>query len=141
LHAGRCVAFELSTAAAFHLFRAVEAATKAYILLVRGTPVTKDEKRFGLGGYATLLRKKEFAVDERITESLAQLTRLHRNPTIHPESPITSAEIIGTMGMVVSVIEVLALDSERRKTTPQIPLSQMLPDGSVTEADMKALHD
>jgi len=132
--AGRCVAFELATAAAFHLYRAAEAATKAYILAVRGTPVTAEEKKHGMGGYANLLKKRSLGVDERIYTSLAQLTRLHRNPSIHPDQRISNAEVIGTMGMVVSVIEVMVLDMDRRQNTPQIPLSQILPDDSLQEA-------
>lgn len=143
LHAaGRCVAFELPTAAAFHLYRAAEAATKVYILAVRGTPVSDTERKRGLGGYANCLKQRDLNVDERIYTSLEQLVRLHRNPGIHPDQHISSAEVIGTIGMVVSVIEVMALDMERREKTPEIPLSKVLPDDSKIELpdpEVKAL--
>jgi hypothetical protein len=131
--AGRCVAFELPTAAAFHLYRAAEAATKAYILFVRGTPVNEAERKRGMGGYANCLKQKDLCVDERIYTSLEQLVRLHRNPSIHPDQHISSAEVIGTIGMVVSVIEVMALDMDRRQNTPEVPLSEFLPDDLIKE--------
>ena len=138
--AGRCVAFELPTAAAFHLYRSVEAATKTYIFAVRGTPVTDSEKKRGLGGFANILRQKNLYVDERIYTSVEQLVRLHRNPSIHPDRHISNAEVIGTMGMVVSVIEVMALDMDRRINTPSVPLSEILPDDSILPSGEDVNH-
>ena len=93
--------------------------------------MTEAEKKRGLGGYANLLKQKALHVDERIYTSLEQLVRLHRNPSIHPEQHISNAEVIGTIGMVVSVIEVMALDMDRRVKSPDTPLSEILPDDSV----------
>ena len=69
--AGKCIAFQVSTAAAFHIFRAVEAVAKIYVEIVRGTPPTDKEKRFGLGGFARIL--VEHGADERVTNSVPQL--------------------------------------------------------------------
>jgi hypothetical protein len=126
--AGRCVAFEVPTAAAFHLFRATEATAKAYILAVRGTPVTAKEKNKGLGGYKAIL--ESLKVDDRILNALEQLVKLHRNPTIHPDVHVTNEEVRATLGMVESVISVMALDMRRRKETPTIPLDALLPPPS-----------
>lgn len=123
--AGRCVAFEVPTAAAFHLFRATEAAAKSYILAVRGVPVTDKEKNLGLGGYKKII--EGLGVDARITSALEQLVKLHRNPTIHPEYHVSNDEVLATLGMVESVIRVLAIDMQRRIDTPDIPLSVFIP--------------
>jgi hypothetical protein len=126
--AGKCVAFELPTAAAFHLYRATEAAAKHYIDRVRGAAVTEKEKRLGLGGFAKIMI--ELGVDERISTSVIQLTKLHRNPAIHPDHHISTDEVISILGIVQSVIQVMALDMHRRDNIPDVPLLEVLPDDS-----------
>lgn len=123
--AGRCIAFEVPTAAAFHLFRATEAAAKSYILAVRNKPVTRKEQNLGLGGYKKILEKE--GIDDRILASLNQLITLHRNPTIHPEKPVSNEEVLATLGMVESVITIMALDIRRRSETPTLSLDEFLP--------------
>ena len=128
--AGRCMAFELPTAAAFHLFRAVEAMVCSYGEFVRGKPFSYSEKKKGLGGYANCLKEKRLKVNERIINAIEQLSLLHRNPTMHPEWHISNTELLVTVGLVVSVIEIAALDWKRRKETPDTPLTDLLPDDS-----------
>lgn len=126
--AGRCMAFELPTAAAFHLFRAAEAMVCSYCEFVRRKAFTQPEKKNGLGGYANLLKQKSLAVDERIYTAIEQLAGLHRNPTMHPEMHLSIAEIHATVGMAVSVIETIAIDWVRRRDNPSVTLEQLLPD-------------
>jgi hypothetical protein len=130
----RCLAFELPTAAAFHFFRAVEAMAKSYGEFVRAKPFSEREKRGGLGSYSNLLKETSLAVDQRITNAIDQLAGLHRNPTMHPGWHISKVEILATLGMSVSVIETMALDWNRRKNTPDIPLVEILPDDSKATA-------
>jgi hypothetical protein len=132
--AARCMAFELPTAAAFHFFRAVEAMVVAYGEFLRQKPFTQSEKKKGLGGIANLLKEKSLGVDVRITNAVEQLALLHRNPTMHPEWHISTTEILVTVGMVVSVIETVALDWNRRTETPQKSLSEFLPEDSRLES-------
>jgi hypothetical protein len=128
--AGRCMAFELPTAAAFHFFRAVEAMVCAYGEFVRDRAFTQHEKKRGLGGYANSLKEKSLHVDLRITTAIEQLALLHRNPTMHPEIHISNTEVRATVGIVVSVIETIAIDWVRRRDTPDTPLTDLLPDDS-----------
>lgn len=132
--AGRCMAFELPTAAAFHLFRAIEAMVGEYGAFVRGKPFTQSERKKGLGGMTNLLKEKSLNVDSRITTTIEQVALLHRNPTMHPEMHISNTEIRVTLGIVVSVIETVAIDWERRKTTPNVPLTDLLPNDSAVFA-------
>lgn len=104
--------------------------TKSYGELVRGKSFTESEKKRGLGGYANLLKEKTLKVDFRITNSIEQIAGLHRNPTMHPEMMISQTEIMAALGMVVSVIETLALDWNRRLTSPNVELTDILPDDS-----------
>ena len=132
--AGRCIAFEVPTAAAFHLFRAAEAGVKSYILAVRGTPVTDKEKNLGLGGYKNIL--EEHGVDQRVLAALDQLIKLHRNPTIHPDVRVSNEEILATLGMVDSLIRIIAIDMERREKTPEKSLDEFLPTIAETQANI-----
>ena len=124
--AGRCIAFELPTAAGFHIFRAVEAVAKQYVLKVRGTSITDKEKRFGLGGYVKILIDQK--VDERVTNAVAQLTKLHRNPAIHPEDHLSLNEAMGILGLAQSCILAMIADMEKREPDPDVSLTKMLPD-------------
>jgi len=130
----RCLAFELPTAAAFHLFRAVEAMVKSYGESIRKKPFTTQEKKRGLGGYANCLKQTSLHVDKRIINSIEQIASLHRNPTMHPDMRISKTEIMSTLGMVISLIETLALDWKRREDTPETPLIDILPDDSKVSA-------
>jgi len=142
LHDGcRCLAFELGTAAAFHFFRAVEAAVCAYGEFVRSKAFTKSERAKGLGGYANCLKQASLGVDARIINSIEQIASLHRNPTMHPEMHISTAEALATFGMTVSVIETIAIDWNRRKTTPDIPLLDILPDDSKVTALLEETNE
>jgi hypothetical protein len=89
---------------------------------------TEKEIKGGLGSYANLLKQTDLKVDKRITNAIEQIASLHRNPTMHPEMHISNTEILATLGMVVSVIETISIDWNRRKTTPNVPLMDILPD-------------
>jgi hypothetical protein len=132
--AGRCIAFELPTAASFHLFRAVEAMVCGYGEFVRRKEFTPGEKRKGLGGYANCLKEGALDVDRRIIGAIEQISSLYRNPTMHPEMHITNEQMFVTLGIAVSVIEIAAIDWIRRKDTPEIPLLEILPNDSATLA-------
>lgn len=101
LQAGRALAFELATACGFHSFRVTEAVIKRY-----WDQVSKDAARPKLetiGNYASELEKNDYG-DKKITESLKQLAKLHRNPLIHPEVILTVEEAIDTLGIARSVV-------------------------------------
>jgi hypothetical protein len=117
-----------ATAAAFHIFRAVEAAVHDYGVYVRDKPFTPREKKGGLGAYANCLKEMALSVDLRITGAIGHIASLYRNPTIHPEMHISNEEVIGTLNIAISVIDLVALDWKRREETPQKLLSEILPD-------------
>jgi hypothetical protein len=49
------------------------------------------------------MEKRNFG-DKKVTESIKQMARLHRNPLIHPEVILSVEEAIDTMGIARSVI-------------------------------------
>lgn len=124
--AGRCIAFEVPTAAAFHIFRAVEAVAKDYVLVMRGFAPTDKEKRGGLGRFVVILN--ENGADERVTSAISQLAKLHRNPTMHPQMFIENTEILATLGMAQSVIQGMIADMEKKQPTPSQSVMVVLPE-------------
>lgn len=109
---GRSLAFELATACGFHIFRVSEAVVKRY-----WDCVSKEQSRPSLetlGNYASEMEKKKFG-DQKVIEALKQMTKLHRNPLIHPEVILTVEEAIETLGIARSVIGAML------RTLPDVP--------------------
>lgn len=102
--AGKCLAFELSTASAFHSFRAVEAVLRVYWDVVSAG--AEHPNLQAIGEYLSQMDAKGIG-DTSVKECLRQLTKLHRNPLIHPERSIELDEAIATFGMCQSCIVAL----------------------------------
>lgn len=101
LEVGRALAFELPTACGFHTFRVTESVVRRYWdIATKGQARPKLE---ALGNFSAELERMQLG-DIRIVESIKQMTKLHRNPLIHPEVILTSEEAIGIIGMARSVI-------------------------------------
>jgi hypothetical protein len=137
--AGKCIAFQVSTAAAFHIFRAVEAVARLYVEVVRGTPPDDKEKRLGLGGFVKILNLN--GADERVTNAISQLAKLHRNPTMHPDIRIDNDEVIATLGMAQSVIQSMVADMETRQSKPMAEIVDVLPTLKQLQIEAEADSD
>lgn len=87
--AGKCISFELSTAAGFHLHRANESILHRYYDAVTGGKPPPDTRN--IGDY--LKKLKEHGVgDARLIAALKDLKDLHRNPLIHPDQSLESVD-------------------------------------------------
>jgi hypothetical protein len=118
LEAGKALAFELGTACGFHTFRVTEAVVKRYWDVVSGgQPRPKLET---LGNYAIEMEKNSFG-DAKIFESIKQITKLHRNPIIHPEYILTVDEALGIVGMAQSIIGAML------NVLPNVPTTNGVP--------------
>lgn len=85
----RCIAFELPTAAGFHLHRANEAVLRRYFDEVAGKD--KRPKTRNMGDY--LRKMEDLGVgDAKVIAVLKSLKDLHRNPLMHPEDAIGSMD-------------------------------------------------
>ena len=98
---GKALAFELATACGFHIFRVTEAVLKRYWDYVSSSAARPSLET--LGSFAIEMEKRNFG-DKKVTESIKQMARLHRNPLIHPEVILSVEEAIDTMGIARSVI-------------------------------------
>ena len=113
--AGKCLAFEMSTAAGFHVLRAAEAVVREYWNAVsKGKPHPKQKN---LGVY--LKRMRDIHIGHpKVLAVLQQIKDLHRNPLAHPEETLTSEQATGLFGIVQSAINAMIEEIPLPKPTP-----------------------
>jgi hypothetical protein len=105
--AGKCLAFDLDTAAGFHVVRATETIIFKYYQAVTGsTPKRKDRN---WGAYVRNLnahKKKEptSKADPKLITLIDQVREHHRNPVIHPEITLTPDEAQSLFSICQAVI-------------------------------------
>jgi len=100
--ATRCIAFELPTAAGFHLHRANESVIGCYWDVVSDGKPRPKEKNMGV--YLRQM-EKENSGDEKIRSALKDIKNLHRNPLIHPEHSLDNVDdAIDLMGAIRAVV-------------------------------------
>lgn len=122
--AARCIAFELPTAAAFHLLRATEAVLRRYFDDKVGKehrPATRNMADFING-----MRTRELG-DKRVIEALQALKDLHRNPLMHPDESLeTVEEAINLYAAVRAAIGYMlqGIDGEQQPVIAPLPLEE-----------------
>lgn len=109
--AARCIAFDLPTATAFHLWRAVESAMREYYDVV-----TAGKARLvDFPTWAHYLREiRNHHGDPAITAVLEQISSLHRNPNSHPEESIEMDEALALWGVAHDAIWAIGTDMVER---------------------------
>jgi hypothetical protein len=85
----RCIAFEVWTAAGFHLHRANETVLRAYWDSV--TNLRERPKSGNMGVYLAELHKLKLG-NESTLNQLKSLKDFHRNPLMHPEQSLESSD-------------------------------------------------
>lgn len=108
---GRCIAFELPTAAGFHAFRALESVVLDYL-----DKLHVQHPNRNLGAYIQLLADN--GADTKVVSSLRLLKDLHRNPLFHPTDNLEIGEDIGVFNLVTTTISALVKDMGNRKLYP-----------------------
>ena len=101
IEAGKALAFDLPTACGFHVFRVTESVLRRYYMEV--TKATVAPKVRNIAVYINSMRQNKCG-DEKILSALKQMSDLHRNPLIHPDSALSTEEAIATLGMSRSVV-------------------------------------
>jgi len=101
---GKCLAFELPTAAGFHILRAVEAIIKAYYKALTGSEWDADhsQSQRNWGRYIDGL--KSAGAKPAITGVLLDIKDNYRNPLMHPEDSLELDEAAALFGIAVSVM-------------------------------------
>lgn len=101
---GRALAYELPTACGFHTFRVTESVVRRY--WDTASEGKERPKLQTLGNFAAEMEKQKIG-DDKVIEAIKQMTKLHRNPLIHPEVILSVEEAIGIIGMARSVIAMM----------------------------------
>jgi hypothetical protein len=85
----RCIAFELPTAAGFHLHRAHESVLRVYWDCVTGGEDRPEENNMGV--YLRELDKREKG-KKAVRSHLRSIKDFHRNPLMHPEQSLEDVD-------------------------------------------------
>ena len=99
--AGKCLAFSLGSAAAYHLFAALESVLREYYDKLSGN--APRPKNPSMGAYLGELSELP-SVDKKLLAALWQVKDLHRNPSIHFEALLTPGQALTLVGMIHSAI-------------------------------------
>jgi hypothetical protein len=110
--AGRCLAFEVATAAAFHIWRTLDSVLQRYVVVVTG----KRPKSRNWGAYIKALGTA--GADQKITSVLTQIKDLYRNPIIHPDERLENDKALSLIGIAESAIGSIIADIVARRGRP-----------------------
>jgi hypothetical protein len=103
--AAKCIAFDLPTAAGFHLHRTNEAVLRRYFDHVAGAEHRPETRN--MGDYLKKMNDLKVG-DKKVKAALRDLKDLHRNPLMHPEDHIASvSDAIGLMGGVQAAMSLM----------------------------------
>lgn len=105
VEAARCIAFELPTAAAFHLMRATEAVLRVFYISV----VRRGRRARMWGEILTDLRKKCAGKAHAVLlNHLDHIRQAFRNPTQHPDARYDIHEVQDLWSLVVDAVNRMA---------------------------------
>lgn len=100
--AGKCLAFEVSTASAFHMWRAVESVMDSYHHALRGKTFLEAEVVRNWARYIEAL--VDAKAEKKITSFLDHIREEYHNPISHPDDTLELDEAFGLFGAALSVI-------------------------------------
>jgi hypothetical protein len=120
--AGRCLAFDIPTAAAFHIIRATESVIREYYQLILGS-LPKMKMR-NWGAYIRNLQTSGKA-DAGVIAILNHIKETYRNPILHPESVVSLEESQIIVSLCASAITQMVLKiSDGRLSIAKAALAQ-----------------
>ena len=129
--AGRCLAFGLPTAAAFHLSRAIETGMNQYYEALAGRPFDLKDAARNWAVKTTALA--DSGADVKITEFLVHIRKAYRNPITHPDVILDPGEAFGFLSQAISIIS-LMLEAVKKISEEKQPLL-----GGLYDPDLSAL--
>jgi hypothetical protein len=101
--AGKCLAYELSTGCAFHLWRAVETVIELYYEKLTGKTFEVAKIPRNWGAYIKALEVA--GADAKVTSFLDHIRDKYRNPQTHPTVKVELNEAQGLFGVAMSSID------------------------------------
>jgi hypothetical protein len=113
--AGKCLVYERSTAAGFHILRSIELTIRQYLVSLPGF-VMPPLNRQNWGEYLRLL--KDNGAPREVTDHLHNIKDNYRNPLMHPEDTMDADEAVSIFGIAQSMNEMLVTDMLKRSLIP-----------------------
>lgn len=98
--AGKCLAFNIDTAAGIHILKAVESLVRAYHAKVTGRTLVVKSRNWG----AYIRDLNNSGADQRVTAYLQHIKDFYRNPIMHPEVKLTPEEAFSLFNASLSAI-------------------------------------
>jgi hypothetical protein len=131
--AGKCLAFEVPTAAAFHIHRATETVLRRYWNVVAASQAKPKQRNIGV--YLNAMKRLKCG-DEKVIAALSQMKDLHRNPIIHPDESLDMQEAIALVGIANSVVAAMLKEiPDAEPGQPELPgIGSAANDLTVVEA-------
>lgn len=109
--AGKCLVYERSTSAGFHILRSVELTIRQYLAAIPGFTMPPLNRQ-NWGEYLDLL-KKNGAIKE-VTDHLYNIKDNYRNPLMHPEDTLEMDEAVSLFSVSQAMNEMLVRDMKKR---------------------------
>jgi hypothetical protein len=103
----RCLAFECSTAAAFHLMRGTEAALRDYYCVIVKRGRLEPRKR-QWGPMLERLEARSKPPPASLMVALDNIRKHYRNPTQHPDAIYDNEQAQDLLGLCIPVIHQMA---------------------------------
>ena len=100
IEAGKCIAFERSTAAAFHLLRGTEAVLRDFYCSI----VKRNRAKLMWGPMVESLRKRKQPPPLPLLDNLDNIRRSFRNPTQHPDKRYDIQEVQDLFGLCIDIV-------------------------------------
>ena len=119
--AGKCLAYEVPTACAFHLWRAIETVMCAYYERLTGQTVDDANIRSNWDAYIKALTTAK--ADSKITQFLDHIRKEYRNPQTHPNENVSVSQAFGLFGVASSSISQMILEIQKLPVRPAIALA------------------
>jgi hypothetical protein len=108
---GKCLVYDRSTAAGFHMLRSVELTIRQYLLAIPGF-IMPPLNRQNWGQYLDLL--KQHSAGRDVTDHLYNIKDNYRNPLMHPEDTLEIDEAVSLFALCQSMNEMLIADMKKR---------------------------
>lgn len=137
--AGKCLAFNLGTAAGFHLLRALETVVCSYWYVVMNKSPLPSNRN--LGNYINEMARGDHPARKKVLFALRQVKDLHRNSIMHPEETLDLDQAIALLGTVQSAIALMlpTVDGEHGRTLMEASAAKKLRE--YESAELKVLQE
>ncbi len=123
--AGRCLAYEVPTACAFHLWRTVESVMAYYYVKLSGVTFEDAGVQRNWGAYIPALTAVGAPV--KITAFLSHIKDEYRNPQTHPDEPVPIEEAQRLFSTAISSVEQMMLEAAKVTVVTPPPVKKLKP--------------